>query len=720
MIVNETPNRLATSGLGDTANFKINASGFAFKTLSETLYSNKPGSIVRELYSNAYDAHVMAGIPNEPAEIHLPTTSLPVFYVRDYGPGLSHEEITNLYTTLFDSTKRATNDMIGGFGLGSKTPFAYTDQFSVDVWQDGTHRSYACYISEDGTPKITLLTSSPSAERQGMKVSFPVNPKDFSAFYSSVVEQLGFFNPLPNVFPAVSWKVEKDTPIALRGTNWELYSSWGWAVSGAKIIVGQVAYPLDLAKSEVSSALSREARELAELRLVIRVPIGAVEVTASREALSYTKKTLANITAALDRVIAELSGLISKEIAGCSTFYEAAVAAHNIAAALRSNKYYSTALSDKVSKHSKYKGRLLRDDFYKVEKADNILTWHPYSLSDISAKKSPPRFTTRSPGNELSLSLKHPTVFDPNVPILYHVDVPDWFGRVTKAVADSKIQNYSLKVPDPVFIRTDDATFAKILDRLGDPPHIKVSSLPAPPKAVVVPTIKTLRDSLLVLDAWDWKALLNSDPDPNGGYFLYTKSYQAYAERPGQSSGYFLGRQSVQHFVKTAVTAGIIPDSTIYGVLTNGHAKMAKLEKDPNSGWKNLIPFVADAVKAKLNDKTVLDALAYQKYRKTLSLQEDSYLSFAKRFFADTTDPVLLPIFSLKPPTEATLSILGLAGMYKLPTPAVPAMLPFSSVVSHIAQKYPNHHDVISGLSNSSLTTSLTVDFLISKLSKHL
>ena len=133
---------------GSESAFVIKASPLAFAIMSSNLYSDKIKAIVRELSCNARDAHVAAGKEDVPFDIHLPTYADPTFYIKDYGTGLSKEQIAGdhdehgnfvpgLYQTFFDAPKDKTNDMIGCLGLGSKTPFAYARQFTVESRYNG-------------------------------------------------------------------------------------------------------------------------------------------------------------------------------------------------------------------------------------------------------------------------------------------------------------------------------------------------------------------------------------------------------------------------------------------------------------------------------------------------------------------------------------------------------------------------------------------------------
>ena len=115
----------------DSSNqFSIAQTSKMFKILSDSLYSDKVMAVIRELSTNANDAHIAAGNRN-PFKVTLPTQTNPNFTVRDYGTGLSQEDMEELYTTYGASNKNDSNDFTGCLGLGSKSPFAYTKSFTT-------------------------------------------------------------------------------------------------------------------------------------------------------------------------------------------------------------------------------------------------------------------------------------------------------------------------------------------------------------------------------------------------------------------------------------------------------------------------------------------------------------------------------------------------------------------------------------------------------------
>ena len=262
--------------------FRIKTSVKAFQILSSQLYSDKIGAVVRELSTNAYDAHKLVGKADTLFELHLPTILDPEFHVRDFGPALTHEQVMTLYTTYFDSNKLHTNEMAGGLGLGSKTPFAYTDTFTVTSFQSGIMRIYSAFI-KDGFPQIVPLSSSNTDAPDGLKVSMPVQRSDFQEFRSSAETQLLYFEPKPKM---TGQKCEiKSVGYVLREKEFALRNEVSWYNSPIRIIMGPVGYPID--EDKAPPKLKEVLNELGYSSVDIFANIGDVDIAASREGLSY-------------------------------------------------------------------------------------------------------------------------------------------------------------------------------------------------------------------------------------------------------------------------------------------------------------------------------------------------------------------------------------------------------------------------------------------------
>ena len=158
MKIQSTQNDVTLSQNITSSKFRIAQTKHTFQILSSGLYSDKITAIIRELSCNAYDSHVVAGCPERPFEVHFPNQHVNTFRIRDYGTGLSHEDVMGLYTTYMESTKQASNDQVGCFGLGSKSPFAYTDSFTVCSYFEGKKSTYNLFIGDEGVPECVRMS----------------------------------------------------------------------------------------------------------------------------------------------------------------------------------------------------------------------------------------------------------------------------------------------------------------------------------------------------------------------------------------------------------------------------------------------------------------------------------------------------------------------------------------------------------------------------------
>ena len=199
MIINTTPaNEAIVSNVSGIGEFRIRNSAKAFNILSSGLYANKIRAIIRELSCNAYDSHVAAGKKNVPFDVHLPNSIQPHFSIRDYGVGLSHDQVINIYTTYFESTKTTSNEFIGALGLGSKSPFSYTDNFTVTAIKNGRKGIYTAFINDVGVPSIALMMEEDTDEPSGVEVRFAVSShNDFSKFIQEASYVYQYFDLKP-------------------------------------------------------------------------------------------------------------------------------------------------------------------------------------------------------------------------------------------------------------------------------------------------------------------------------------------------------------------------------------------------------------------------------------------------------------------------------------------------------------------------------------------
>lgn len=291
-------NEIVLSNVGTTGEFRIRNSAKAFKILSDGLYSNKIRAIIRELSCNALDSHVAAGKSDVPFVVHLPTMLEPWFSVQDFGTGLDNDQVTNIYTTYFESTKTDSNDFIGALGLGSKSPFSYTENFTVTAVKNGMKRIYSAFINEMGVPSIAEMSSELTDEPNGVEVKFSVNDKyDYASFRHEAQHVFKWFKNKPTFTGAnftceeLSYKEKDIAPGVHQLSN---------SGSNSYAVMGNIAYPLN--KMSEPTKHFGDLANLLNCGLVFEFGIGELDFAASREELSFVPLTIRSIKQKLEEL----------------------------------------------------------------------------------------------------------------------------------------------------------------------------------------------------------------------------------------------------------------------------------------------------------------------------------------------------------------------------------------------------------------------------------
>jgi len=322
MITHQQTENLATlSEVGAVSDFKIKASSKAFNILSSSLYANKIRAIVRELSTNAYDSHVAAKKASEPFHVHLPSALEPWFSIRDYGVGLNDDEVNKIYTTYFESTKTDSNDFVGALGLGSKSPFSYTENFSVTAIKDGMKRIYTAFVNDIGVPAIAKMSEISTEEQSGVEIKFAVsNSSDFYKFKQEAEQVYKHFEIKPTISGDSTFKIpvigfnKKDI---IPGVHILTHRQ-----SQSIAVMGNVAYPINVPNSEQNLG---SLRHLLDCDLYIRFEIGDLDFQASREGLSYIPSTIAKIKEKLREINKQIYKEIEEEAGKIENAWEKAL-----------------------------------------------------------------------------------------------------------------------------------------------------------------------------------------------------------------------------------------------------------------------------------------------------------------------------------------------------------------------------------------------------------
>ena len=314
MILNKQSQAPVLTNVAQTGEFRIRNSAKAFNILSSGLYANKIRAIIRELSCNAVDSHVAAGKPAVAFEVHLPSAMEPWFSVRDYGQGLNHDQVTNIYTIYFESTKTDSNEFIGALGLGSKSPFSYTDNFSITAIKDGVKNIYSAFINDAGVPSVSLMATQNGEFGNSVEVKFSVSDQsDFSRFMQEAREVFKYFKLRPTVIGRSDFTfidVKFDERDIIPGVHQLEHSSSRYNAK-SYAIMGNICYPIDVPNSHTT--LGQELASLLECNLVMEFDLGELDFQASREGLSYIPATIDAIKRKLKGVQAALADHLAKK-----------------------------------------------------------------------------------------------------------------------------------------------------------------------------------------------------------------------------------------------------------------------------------------------------------------------------------------------------------------------------------------------------------------------
>ena len=266
--------------------FQLNAK--MYDIVINKLYQNKAGAVLRELYANAWDSHVASGNTETQIEIHMPSWLDQNFGIRDYGTGIPHDEFENIYTNVGESTKEDSNEFIGAFGLGSKTPFTMTDTYIIENWCAGRKTTWLCFKS-NGTPEVSRVGDEPSDEPSGLQCSFAFDSQaTVDEFKRELPKQLMFFPVKPKITggdsASIKWKelpkyTKEDTYFFMDNDRYSSYNTQHY------VVMGNVSYPFTQEDVGIDYSNNRELKPLfsAGKSLVILAKLGSVDIPPSRE-----------------------------------------------------------------------------------------------------------------------------------------------------------------------------------------------------------------------------------------------------------------------------------------------------------------------------------------------------------------------------------------------------------------------------------------------------
>lgn len=321
MILEDKIGKVAKQGFHKPIKLSMEANAVGFRIIIKNIYTDPIKAIIRELGTNAIESHIKAGNTDKPFEVKLPTSANPEFVIRDYGTGITWEDLNNIYAVMFRSDKRDSNEYNGCFGIGSKSPYAYSDNFSLESYVDGTRYVYVCFIDAEGMPNIAPVEGTEGGiltdEENGVKISIPVAPANIYQFQNMAKEVYQYFRHKPTTngipIPTVSYK---DT----KYDDWKIRDGGGYM----KIVMGDVAYSMTI------SDKMGKYQSLANQPIDLMVNIGDVSVDSGRERIVADPKTINYLKERLAGVVRDCESYITEQLESAKSLWELKCRARDI------------------------------------------------------------------------------------------------------------------------------------------------------------------------------------------------------------------------------------------------------------------------------------------------------------------------------------------------------------------------------------------------------
>lgn len=201
--------------------------------LRDKLYANKIAAVCREVASNSRDANREAGRADVPVVITitepnslLSNEGLQISF-KDSGIGISPERIENVFLKYGSSTKRSTNNQTGGFGIGAKTPFAYSKEFLVSTVSEHEgklmkHIYQAIILNNDGveSSQLILVSDEVTDEPTGTEIIVPIDANDRDDFEYECIKATTLWEVRPEL---VGFNLQHSKIKSIKkGTDWKL------------------------------------------------------------------------------------------------------------------------------------------------------------------------------------------------------------------------------------------------------------------------------------------------------------------------------------------------------------------------------------------------------------------------------------------------------------------------------------------------------------------
>ena len=277
-----------------------------------------------------------------------------------------------LYTKYGKSTKRDTNEVIGGFGIGRFAPLSYTDSFIVRSVHKGHKHSYIIRVDENDDTIVSQIESEPSGESDGIYVQVGIKKDDIAKFLKTFLKTFWYRKDAINLLNE-SWgsksygKAEESNEIFdlyKENRYWEDLSHYGDAPF---VLMGGIPYTVN--KSEKWSMFQNG--------MVYKAEIGEFKLHHSRETLEYNPQVEKALENASKKMFDKLNADLGVQMNDAKNFYEASEIMHKALETYKNR--FGTKLSVSSDKFKDVDGELFPNSW--IDKRMDISTRENGNLS---------------------------------------------------------------------------------------------------------------------------------------------------------------------------------------------------------------------------------------------------------------------------------------------------------------------------------------------------
>jgi len=223
---------------------------------------------------------VRIGITN-----HSFVTTQMAVYFEDNGPGISPDRMADVFVNYGASTKRTSNEQTGGFGLGAKTPFSYTDSFYIITRYEGVEYTYVAAIEDGKKGKLYVLTKTETDKSNGTTVVIPIDEDDRMEFEEGIITATYFWDKPPE-YENITLN-ETSLNISYNCDDFIIYDNSNNFRKYFGILIDGIYYSLDTQVLNKDHLLSYPGYQY----VLFKFQTGQLTISANREALQYDNRT---------------------------------------------------------------------------------------------------------------------------------------------------------------------------------------------------------------------------------------------------------------------------------------------------------------------------------------------------------------------------------------------------------------------------------------------